>query len=107
MSPQMFPWRSPGFAGDDARADVNATFLQPFVSYTTSDAWTFSALLESTYDWESSEWAVPIIGSVSKLVRIGDQNVSFVAGVKYWAESSTGGPEGFVLRLGFTLLFPK
>lgn len=95
------------FAGDDARADVNATFLQPFVSYTTSDAWTFSALLESTYDWESSEWAVPIIGLVSKLVRIGDQNVSFVAGVKYWAESSTGGPEGFALRLGFTLLFPK
>jgi len=23
------------FAGDDSRADVNATFLQPFLSYTT------------------------------------------------------------------------
>jgi hypothetical protein len=26
------------FAGDDARSDVNATFLQPFISYTTPDA---------------------------------------------------------------------
>lgn len=95
------------FEGDDDRADVNATFLQPFLSYTTADAWTFSVSTETTYDWEASEWAVPINGGVSKLVRIGDQNVSFFAGVRYWAESSTAGPEGLGFRLGFTLLFPK
>jgi hypothetical protein len=31
--------------------DLNNTFLQPFVSYTTADAWTFSVNSESTYNW--------------------------------------------------------
>ena len=30
------------FAGEDNRPDVNRTFLQPFISYTTKDAWTFT-----------------------------------------------------------------
>jgi hypothetical protein len=41
------------FAGDDDRADVSSTFLQPFLSYTTPHAWTFALNTESTYDWES------------------------------------------------------
>jgi hypothetical protein len=47
-------------AGDDSRTDVNATFLQPFLSYTTHDAWTFTLNTESTYDWEGEQWSVPI-----------------------------------------------
>ena len=27
-------------AGDDDRGDINTTFLQPFLSYTTPTAWT-------------------------------------------------------------------
>ena len=42
------------FAGDDDRSDINSTFLQPFVSYTTKDAWTFTLNTESTYNWEAS-----------------------------------------------------
>jgi hypothetical protein len=41
------------FAGDDGRADVSATLLQPFVSYTTKSATTFGLVSESTYDWEN------------------------------------------------------
>ena len=36
-----------------APPDIDATFLQPFLSYTTTDAWTFTLNTESTYDWES------------------------------------------------------
>ncbi len=93
-------------AGEDDRADVNATFMQPFLSYTTADAWTFTVNTESTYDWESSDWSVPINGIVFKLVRIGGQPIQFFAGVRYWAESPDNGPEGFGFRCGFTLLFP-
>ena len=39
------------FAGESGRADVNATYLQPFVSYTTKKAMTFTLNTESTYDW--------------------------------------------------------
>lgn len=95
------------FAGDDDRADVNATFLQPFLSYTTPQAWTFSLNTESTYDWEGEQWSVPLNGVVTKVTRIGDQLVSIGAGARYWAESPDGGPEGWGARLVFTLLFPK
>ena len=63
------------FAGDDDRSEVNSTFLQPFVSYTTKDAWTFSLNTESTYNWEADEWSVPINFLVTKLVRIDKQPI--------------------------------
>ena len=56
-------------AGKSNRADLNATFVQPFVSYSTKDAWTYGLNTESTYDWNSRCWATPIIFSISKLVR--------------------------------------
>ena len=40
-------------AGDDDRGDVNATFLQPFMSYTTPTAVSYGLNTEATYDWES------------------------------------------------------
>lgn len=95
------------FAGDDSRADINATFLQPFLSYTTPQAWTFALNTESTYDWEGEQWSVPVNGIVSKVTKIGDQLVSIGAGARYWAEGPGGGPEGWGARLVFTLLLPK
>jgi hypothetical protein len=95
------------FAGDEARPEVNASFLQPFISYTTADAWTFALNTESTYDWISETWSVPVNFTVSKLINIGTQPISLQAGLRYWAESPEGGPEGFGARAGVTLLFPR
>lgn len=95
------------FAGDSSRPDVNSTFLQPFVSYTTPDAWTFTLNTESSYNWEADAWSVPVNFSVSKLVKIDGAPVSLTAGARYWAESPEGGPKGWGLRLGLTFLFPK
>jgi hypothetical protein len=36
------------FAGSDDRQDVSTSFLQPFLSYTTPQAWTFTLQTEST-----------------------------------------------------------
>jgi hypothetical protein len=95
------------FAGDDSRANVNSTFLQPFLSYTTPDAWTFTVNTESTYNWTAENWSVPINFTVAKLVRFGDQPVQLQGGVRYWAESPASGPEGIGGRLAITFLFPK
>lgn len=91
----------------DGDIDINATFLQPFVSYTTPDAWTFAINTESTYDWEASQWSVPINASVSKLVNFGQQPVSFQLGLRHWAETAPSGPEGLGARFNVTFLFPK
>jgi hypothetical protein len=95
------------FAGDSNRTDINSTFMQPFVSYTTKDAWTFTLNTESTYNWEAEEWSVPINFQVAKLLVIDKQPISLFAGVRYWAESPDSGPDGFGVRTGITFLFPK
>ena len=94
------------FAGS-GRQDVNATFVQPFVSYTTPTAWSFTLNTESTYDWERKQWVVPINAIVSKVTKVGDQLVSVGGGVRYWADGPEGGPHGWGFRLVVTLLFPK
>ncbi|WP_242479021.1 transporter [Lamprobacter modestohalophilus] len=95
------------FAGDDDRADINTTFVQPFLSYTTPTAWTYTLQSESFYDWEEGEWLVPVRAVVSKLIRVGKLPVSIAGGVNYWAESPAGGPEGWGGRITFTLLLPR
>jgi hypothetical protein len=111
---QRGPWTVGGlanhlwsFAGDDDRADINRTFLQPFASYTTPDAWTFTLQTETSYDWETEQWTVPVNAVASKLVRVGPLPVSFFGGVRYWAEAPEGGPEDWGLRFGMTFLFPR
>jgi hypothetical protein len=95
------------YAGTNRKPDVNATFLQPFLSYTTPSAWTFTLNTESTYDWEATEWSVPLNAIVSKLVKIGGQRVQFAAGLRYWADSPETGAHDFGGRLVATLLFPR
>jgi hypothetical protein len=94
-------------AGDDDRADISNTFLQPFVAYTTQEAWTYTLNTESNYDWKDEEWSVPINAMVSKVTRIGDQLVSIGGGLRWWADSAPDGPEGLGARFFVTLLYPR
>jgi hypothetical protein len=94
------------FAGDDDRAAVNATYLQPFLSYTTPQATTFTLNVEGTYDWQREQWSLPLNLTVAQLLKIGGQPVSIFAGGRYYLEAPDGGPE-WGMRLGVTFLFPK
>ena len=95
-----------GDPSDGSDAEVNATFLQPFISYTTKASTTFGLNTESTYDWSHSQWTVPLNASVSQLIRVGKQPVQLSLGVKYYAERPAGGPD-WGLRFAVTFLFPK
>jgi hypothetical protein len=94
-----------GVTESDDHPDVNATFLQPFVSYTWPTATTLALNTESTYDWTGGDWTVPINLSVSQLVKFGTQPVQFSLGGRYYAESPDNGPE-WGIRFGVTFLFP-
>jgi hypothetical protein len=95
------------YAGDSDRQDISNTFLQPFAAYTWPSAWTVSVQSESTYNWETEKWSVPVNVGVSKLVKLGKLPVSLQAGVGHWAESPEGGPEGVRFRLHATFVLPK
>ena len=43
---------------------------------------------EDTYDWETGEWLAPVNFLVSKIVKVGGQQVSIVGGVRYWMDFS-------------------
>jgi hypothetical protein len=45
--------------------------MQPFVSYATPTAWSYTFNTESTYDWENRQWAVPVNAVVAKITRLG------------------------------------
>ncbi len=94
-------------SGNDKFGDVSASFLQPFVSYTTAKATSFTLNTETTYDWKDEQWSVPINALVGQVVKIGNRPVQFNLGARYWAESSEFGPEGWGGRFQMTLLFPK
>jgi hypothetical protein len=94
------------FAGDDNRADINATYLQPFLAKGLGKGRTVNVALESTYDWEGEQWTVPLNLGYSKVSRIGKQLVSYQGGVRYYLEAPDSGAEWGV-RFTFTLLYPK
>jgi hypothetical protein len=94
------------FAGDSGRSEISNTFLQPFVAYTWPSAWTASVQSESTYNWKTEQWSIPVNVAVSKLVKWGKLPVSLIAGFGYWLESPESGPEGFRFRLQATFVLP-
>ena len=95
------------FAGSDGRSNVNQSFLQPFVSFSTHDAWTYSLNAESTYDWKADDWSIPVNATVAKLTNVGGLHLQLQGGVRYYLEHSEAGPRGLGLRITLTLLFPR
>jgi len=81
-------------------------FLQPFLSKGLGKGRTVTVNFESTYNWDSEQWTVPLNVGYSKVSRIGKQLVSYQGGVRYYVETPDGGPE-WGLRFVFTLLYPK
>jgi hypothetical protein len=94
------------FAGESGRAEVNRTFLEPFVSYTTKTFTSLAVNTESTYDWGQSQWLVPVNLAVQQLLKIGKQPIALQVGGRYYAEGPSGAPE-WGLRAQLTFLFPK
>jgi hypothetical protein len=97
------------FAGDDSRADVNQSFVQPFLAYTTPKAVTYTLNTEATANWEAAsgeKWTVPLNFTVSKLVRIGPFPASLGFGGGYYIEKPDGAPD-WKLRASATLLLPR
>jgi len=94
------------FAGASSRADVSASFFQPFLAYATKSATTYGLSAEISYDWRSDTWVAPINVSVAQLASFGKQPVQLGAGFRYFIVSPDGGPD-WGLRLNLVFLFPN
>ncbi|MFC3079983.1 hypothetical protein ACFODL_17920 [Phenylobacterium terrae] len=93
-------------AGDEDRNDVDLTFVQPFMSWTSPRATTVGINTEATYNWRTRSWTAPVNLTVSQLYKFGSQRVSLGGGVKIYAARDGSGP-AWGARVTTTLLFPR
>ncbi|HYX46695.1 MAG TPA: hypothetical protein VE820_07730 [Sphingomicrobium sp.] len=97
-------------AGKDHRDKVSATFLQPFVGYTTKTATTFTVNSEATYDWAHKHWTVPVNVMIAQLLPPKMTGMSFPiqiqGGIRHYFVHADGGAENGV-RLSIVALFPR
>ena len=92
--------------GGSGKADINNTFMQPFLEYTNKYLTSFILQTETTYDWTRDQWSVPIHFLVSQFFKVGDQKMTFQVGARYWAASPDVAAHGWGARATLTLLFP-
>jgi len=98
------------FAGRSNRRNVNATYLQPFLTYATSGGTTFAVNTESSYDWVGRQWTVPVNLSVAQLFKPKSTGlpmpIQVQLGYRYYFDAPGRKPDSGV-RLTLTALFPK
>ncbi len=94
------------FAGQQDRQNINSMFVQPFCSYTTKTYTTFGINTESTRNWQTDQWSVPINITAQQLLKIAGQPVAFQLGFRQYVDGPVGGPQ-WGLRFAVTFLFPK
>jgi len=94
-------------SGANDREDVNSTFLQPFVNYNLGNGLAVGAVFEATANWKADEhWTAPLVFTVSKVTRLGNRPVNFVAGAGPTIASPEGGST-WRFRVMAVFLFPR
>ncbi len=90
----------------EGRAEINQTFVQAALAYTTPTRTTFFASTESTYDYTAHRGTVPLQLGMHQLLRVGGVPFQLGGLARYYVDTPSAGPKwGFQLRL--TLVFPK
>jgi hypothetical protein len=100
---------SGAFAGDDDRASVNQTLIEPFLNYNLGKGWYLISDIIIIANWQadsSNRWTVPLGGGVGKLLKIGNQAINVRTEAYYNVEKPDSAPDW---QWGFTIqfLFPK
>ena len=96
------------FAGNADREDVSQMFLQPFVAYTTKDAWTYTIQSESTGNWQidgDGRWNIPLNVLVAKVSTFGTFPASYQLGGGYFVVHPDNGAT-WKIRATITILMP-
>lgn len=93
------------FAGTSHRADANALFVQPFLTYQLIAGWFVRSSPVMVFDWEADEQSVPVSLGAGRTFQIGGQYVScFVE--PFWTASHDGPARRYGVTFGLSLLYP-
>jgi hypothetical protein len=95
------------FAGDEQRADVDVSIIQPILNISLPNKWSIgTSEMNITYDWNQGDWvALPLGFKVAKLVRFGKRPVQFGGSFEYNFADDYPAP-AWTLSFTVKLLFP-
>jgi hypothetical protein len=93
--------------GDPTYGTQNNLFGEPFVAYTTKNAWTFTSQMQAQYNYDARRTTNPLYVGVSKVQVIDGVPISFGAGPIYYVSNTPGGPSGWGARATATLVILK
>ena len=94
------------FAGDSRRADTNALFLQPFITYQLAGGWFVRSQPQMIFDWKTRKQLLPVDLGAGRVFRVGRQAVScFVE--PFWNASENAPSPTYGVTFGLALLYPN
>ena len=95
------------YSGDGDRPPVNASVLQPILSYGLGHGWSVACSeMTFSYDYEAGRWAsLPLGAKVAKLVKLGKVPVQLSLQYEHDFADYQGAPED-TLRFSMKFLFP-
>ena len=91
-------------AGDDNRADISVSTIQPFFTYLLGEGWSATLLTEASYNWKanSNHWTIPINLGFSKVISIGKRYFNLGLTAVYYLEAPSPLYQDSEIRLNFT-----
>jgi len=94
------------FAGKEERADISATFFQPFVSRIYKGGFSWGVNTENTQNWEGDAFSGSLNASVAQVIPVFGQLTQVSLGPKIFYGNAPVRPRwGF--RVSLVFLFPK
>ena len=92
-------------AGDTARSDISATFLNPFAGYNWKSGAGMLLNVEYTHDWENDVNVLVVHPQFSGVTKYGGQSVQFVVAPRL--HFAPDGHASFGVRSMMIFVFPK
>jgi len=100
-------WQVWSFAGDSDRDDVSKLSFQPILTKHFDKGWYAGTVdVPWTYNWETSDWVLPLGLKVGKVINIGKQPVNLFA-EGYGSPTNDGASPKWSFKLSVTFLFPE
>jgi hypothetical protein len=94
-------------AGDADRADVNQTYLQPFLTYNWKSGAGLTVNSETTLNWEANTTNSYINIMAGGLTKMGNQLVQLQVGPRIQVAAPEGSKSPFGVRAAMIFVFPK
>ncbi len=86
--------------------DINATFFQPFMTYSTKTGASFSVASENTQSWDNKIFGGFVGTYFAKVTKFGNQMVQLGGGPKVYYGNNPFNPD-WGIRFNMIFLFPK